>query len=253
MSENLLFNYKKNKLTFSLKYAEEIEPEQIPNRARQKISQQFILDISTFPVLDEIVSSAKESGRETTLFIPDTIKKVLSSKKYFPYFEKLVKSWTRKKVDFKLLRKIITDTKKGHVKIKYITRKDVDDDVYLYCYKEISQKNLEVRFSPPFNLLGDAIGKIIGFSKKKKMEILMHGKSLLTKIQNKISLFLISAKEFPGDKKKFFQERLPLLKHDNVKWYVSIVIASSSLALGSVELAAAGIGISGMVFVAIDP
>jgi hypothetical protein len=98
--------------------------------------------------------------------------------------------------------------------------------VYSFCYENFISKDLLVEFSPEFNLVGDIIGKILGFAKKSKYPILMLNQRLVRDIRRLIPIF-DTANMFIDEKQKFFGKFIPHLeKTRGIRWFIGITIGT---------------------------
>ncbi|MFA6362371.1 hypothetical protein [Methanoregula sp.] len=210
---------------------------------------QSILDLSTYPFLEKIISQ-KEQANQQEFCIPDTIPKLLSKAvddpRYYYAITKLFSQWTRREVDLQFLSKLLlSENKLPNIKIKIIQMDDVDPEVYRYCYDNIVNKKLVVEFSPKFNILGDIIGKMLGYAKKTKTPLLMFNDKLV-KLVKSIPVFLNNSLKV---KQEFFSKRIPHLEYGRgVRFYLGIVLEMGT-AVYSIPLASE----AGYILMILDP
>lgn len=185
-----------------------------------------ILDISVYPDLYKMLE-VNRSGFTPIYYFPDTIEKLIlmakENEQYYYYITRLLIKWTRRYIDFKILDQIFIEKEYPHAKVKLITEDTIDKDVYSFCYKNFVSKDLVIEFSPKFNLMGDLIGKILGFAKKSKTPILMRNQTLIRYVRKLIPIFE-AANLFVDQKQKFFSRFIPLKETRGIKWLVGITV-----------------------------
>jgi len=208
---------------------ENVDSNYIIREIKEKIetaANEVILDVSTFPELDKIVK-IRRIDFKPVYYIPDTIYKLFTKAEkdiqYYQFITDLFRKWTTRTVDFNLLYKIFREKKINEMKFELITRDMVDSEVYKFCYEKLRDKNLIVELSPETNVLGDVIGKILGFAKKSQVSILMLNRKLVTLIRGVIPVF-DAANTFVDKKQEFFSRFIPVKRARGVKWFIGIAI-----------------------------
>lgn len=181
--------------------------------------KEAIIDISAYPELSEIIGK-----NAYTYYFPDTIKKlILQGENYREILQRLIKKWTKRNVDFELLENIFIKEEIPSARIKIITKDMVDEYVYSFCYEKFTLKELEISFSPKFNLLGDLIGKILGFAKISATPILMRNQKLVRFIKKSI-IGVFNLNIFIDEKQKFFGRIIPLEETRFIRWLIGAVM-----------------------------
>jgi len=195
-----------------------------------------ILDISVYPELHKML----ETGRfdfSPTYYFPDTIAKLLSMAKeneqYYYFITKLFSRWTQRYIDIRLLNEILVEKEFPQAKIELITKEVVDEKVYSFCYENFVSKDLVVELSPKFNLIGDIIGKMLGFAKKSKTPILMKNQRLVRDVKKLIPIF-DAANMFVDQKQSFFSRILPLERTRGIRWFIGITVGTMINPIGFV-------------------
>jgi len=188
-------------------------------------SKEAIIDISVFPELNKMV----EVGRinfKPVYYIPDTIYKLFTKAEidvqYYQFISDLLRKWTIRTVDFRLLSKISREKEIGGIKFEPITREVVDRKVYEFCYEKFKDEKLIAELSPKINILGDVIGKILGFAKRAKIPILMLNRKLEIMIREVIPVF-DAANTFVDKKQEFFSAFIPVKRTRGVRWFIGFV------------------------------
>jgi len=200
----------------------------------------IVLDVSSLPYAKTILNTLNEVNRPITVYIPDTIKKLLKSAKkniiYYEYLDKLISKWTNKIVDYEFLEKILDEGKYNNVKVISAGEDYVDEELFSYTLSNIFSKDLMPEFSPPFNLLGDIIGKILGIARKQSAYIIMKTKKLATLLKNKLAIFQDSIHDFHDDKLEFFRHNFPQLQRViDSRWYIGIILSGISFTITGSE------------------
>lgn len=191
---------------------------------RQLNPDHTILDLSTYPFLEKIISK-NENHPFQYYCIPDTIPLLFSKAKdnpqYYSYITKLFSKWTSRDVDIQYLSELFHDLNQLPKNIKIIGKNDVDPDVYAFCHENIKIKDLVVEFSPKLNIIGDIIGKILGYALKTKTLILMVNQRLV-KLVKSIPVFLNNTLKL---KQEFLAKRIPYLDYGRgVRFYIGIIL-----------------------------
>jgi len=203
-----------------------------------------ILDISVYPRLSRMLETQRLDFYPTYYF-PDTIANLLlrakEDERYYRFILKLFSRWMPKckSIDLDLLNNIFIKKEFPRAKIELITKEIVDGETYSFCYENFVCDDLVVELSPKFNLLGDMIGKILGFAKKSGSPILMMNQRLIRDVRGVIPIFE-TANMFVNRKQKFFSKFIPIKKTRGARWFIGITIGSK-------------IGPVGFVFAVIDP
>jgi len=187
-----------------------------------------ILDISAYPELGRILQASTLDTYPTTYFLPDTIDKLLSvarrNPQYYYFLTKLFTRWTQRYIDFRILGKALAEKEQPHVNIQLITEEMIDRETYLLCYEKFVAKDLFVELSPRLNLVGDIIGKMLGFAKKSRVPILMMSRRLIREIREEIPIFE-TANMFADSKRRMFQRLIPNLeKTRGIRWFVAFTV-----------------------------
>lgn len=187
-----------------------------------------IIDISVYPELGKMLEIGRTDFQQTYYF-PDTITKLVlkakENEQYYYFITKLLTRWTHKYIDFKMIDKIFIEKEFPMAKIELITEDIIDKEVYSFCYKNFVSKDLVIEFSPRFNLVGDLIGKILGFAKKSKTPILMMNQRLVHDVKKLIPTF-DTANMFVDRKQRFFGKFIPLKRTRGVRWFVGITVGT---------------------------
>lgn len=202
-----------------------------------------ILDISVYPELSRILE-IKKSNFYPTYYFPDTIVDLLLKAKandqYYYFMTRLFTRWTQRYIDFKILDKIFVKKEFPQAKIELITKEMIDMKVYSFCCKNFVSKDLVIELSPEFNLVGDIIGKILGFAKKSETPILMMNQRLVRYAKKLIPVFE-TANMFVDEKQRFFRKFIPHLENTRgIRWLIGITVG---IAVNPV----------GFVFMVVDP
>ena len=219
----------------------------------QNYNNKIVIDISALPYLKTIMNSLTDTNKEITVYIPDTIKKLIVEGKkkneYFMYLDRLVAKWTPESIEFDFLETLVKEEKFQNIKVVFGGREDSDGDVYEDLYHNIKSKDLTPEFSPPFNLLGDTIGKIVGIAKKQSAYILMRTRRLLSLLKDRITVINQAFNEFHQEKIDFFAANFPQLRYvRGARWFIGIVISGVSIAVAGVEF-----GLTGFALGVFDP
>ena len=202
-----------------------------------------ILDISVYPELSWIPDPTRLNFFPTYYF-PDTIANLFlrakENKQYHYFMTKLFTRWTKRAIDFKALDKTFFKKELPPAKIELITKEMVDRKVYSFCYENFVYKDFIVELSPRFNVVGDIIGKMLGFAKQSKAPILMTNQRLVRDVKKLIPI-LETANIFVDKKQRLWGRFRPILKNTRgVRWLIGITV-------GTV------ISPAGIVFAVIDP
>jgi len=187
-----------------------------------------ILDVSVYPELHKMLE-ARRFDFSPTYYFPDTIAKLLSmakeNKQYYYFTTRLLTRWTQRYIDLRMLDKIFVEKEFPQAKIELITKEIIDEKVYSFCYENFVSKDLIVELSPEFNLVGDIIGKILGFAKKSKTPILMMNQRLVRDIKKLIPIFE-AANTFVDQKQRFFGNIIPLERTRGIRWFIGITVGT---------------------------
>ena len=210
-----------------------------------EFGNRVVLDISAYPELSKIVE-AKER-QDVIYYIPDTIPLLLEEaekeEQYYSFLSKLFTKWTQRSIDLKLLNKIFIERKYNNLKFKLITKEMIDEETYNFCYDRIVKKDLlitlprelkrKLNFEPgsKFNLIGDIIGKILGFAKKNKVPILMQNQKLVRYVKKEIPVF-DTANIFIDKKQCFFSRFIPLRRTRGIRWIIGITVGAKISPVG---------------------
>jgi len=193
-----------------------------------KSEDKAILDIPAYPGLTQLLE-IEDSNFQPTYYIPDTIsillRKAKENEQYYYFITKLLTRWTQRYIDIRLLNKIFVEKEFSKAKIEFITKEDVDEKVYSFCYKNFVSKDLVVELSPKFNLIGDIIGKILGFAKISETPILMMNQRLVREVKKSIPI-LDAANMFVDQKQKFFSKIIPLERIRGIRWFIGITVGT---------------------------
>ena len=196
-----------------------------------------ILDVSTYPALGRM-SQTNLPGSFVTYYVPDTIAKLLSrgkeDRQYYYFMTRLFTRWTRRYIDLGILDRMFIERKYPGAKVELITEEIVDKEVYSFCYKNFVSKDLIVELSPKFNLVGDIIGKILGFAKKSGVPILMMSQRLVRDVKVLIPIFE-AANTFFDHKHSFFVRLIPGIERTRgIRWIIGITIGVAISPVGFV-------------------
>ncbi len=194
-----------------------------------------IIDLSAYPELPNIVQAQKRLDIIPVYYVPDTIpmllKKAKENEQYYFFLSKLFTKWTTRFIDLRLLNKIFIEREYDILKFELITKEMIDIETYEFCYNKIMEKELLIELSPEFNLIGDIIGKILGFAKKSKVPILMLNQKLVRYIKKEIPIF-DTANMFVDKKQQFFSRFIPLKKTRGIRWFIGITIGTAISPIG---------------------
>lgn len=189
-------------------------------------SKEAILDISVFPELNKIVEVSRFDFKPV-YYIPDTVYKLFIKAKtdvqYYQLITDLFRKWTTRSIDFRLLSRISHEKEIGGIRFVPITKEMVDMEVYEFCYERFVDEKLFAELSPRTNVLGDIIGKILGFAKRSKIPILMLNRKLATMVRGVIPVF-DATNIFVDKKQKFFSAFIPVKRTRGVRWFICLVI-----------------------------
>jgi len=224
------------------------------NFLKTNYKKKVVIDVSAFPDLKTILSTQTDLQEETLVFIPDTFKKLLGKAKddpnYYEILTRLVSKWTNKQVDFNFLEKIIKEGKYENVTIKTVGVDEIDQVIYRKIFAKVKSKDLEPKFSEPFNLLGDVVGKIIGIAKSLGAYILMRSKKLVNLLRDTIPVFLDSTDNMKEQKVEFFENFFPQLRRTRgLRWFIAIAVSGITF----VTTEGNPIGITSFVLTVFDP
>lgn len=101
----------------------------------------------------------------------------------------------------------------------------VDIETYNYLYEHLISKDLVISFSSELNLLGDIIGKIIGFAKKAGTYILMMNRRLMRYARETIPVLEVPARAIIEDKQNFFRKLIPGLESARgIRWFIGFTV-----------------------------
>jgi hypothetical protein len=203
---------------------EKIFTEQDNEMINQINPDQLILDLSTYPFLEKIITKSAQNNQQIYC-IPDTLPLLLIKAKgnpqYYSYITKLFLKWTKREIDIQYFSEIFHDSSRLPNNIKLIGKDDVDPEIYNYCYQNIVIKELTVEFSPKFNIIGDLIGKMLGYAKKTKTPILMFNQRLV-KIAKSFPVLLNNSLKL---KQEFLVKRLPHLEYgQGIRFYIGFIL-----------------------------
>lgn len=192
---------------------------------------QSILDLSTFPFLEKIISK-NEHHPFQQYCIPDTIPLLLSKARdnpqYYSYITKLFLKWTSRDVDIQYLSELFQDLSQLPKNIKIIGKNDIDTEIYAYCYENIEIKDLVVEFSPKFNIIGDIFGKLLGYARKTKTPILMFNQRLV-RLAKSIPVLLNDTLKLKQD---FLAKRMPYIDYGRgIRFYIGIILEMGGLVI----------------------
>lgn len=235
-------------------------------------NHKIILDISCLPFLEIILTRMnnaminyeknESSDYEKTAddkspfiaYIPDTISKLLiaskTDSKYLQFYFKLIQRWTKKPFDTKFIEQIISEKKFQNLSIQLIDDGMVSNSkMYYVCKEHFHNENFITRFSPPFNLLSDAIGKILGLSEVTNSIILTANSHLISEVKNKIPILVDYTNQFHDQKIAFFEQNLPGLSAiRGATWMMAGIVETIGLIKHN-----KAINLAGLVFFALDP
>lgn len=196
-----------------------------------------VLDISVYPELSKIVEIQRRLDITPVYYIPDTIplllRKAKENEQYYFFLSKLFTKWTHRLVDLRLLNKVFIEKEYDILKFELITKEMIDIKTYDFCYHEIVEKDLLIELSSEFNLIGDIVGKILGFAKKSKVPILMLNQRLVRYIKKEIPIF-DTANMFVDRKQQFFSRFIPLKRSRGVRWFLGITVGTAISPIGFV-------------------
>lgn len=189
-----------------------------------------ILDISVYPELKKVLENQRSENFNNSYYFPDTIAKLLLKAKensqYYYFMTKLFTRWTQRYIDFSILNRIFIKKEFPEGKIKLITEDIIDEEVYSFCYENFISKDLMVDLSLEFNLIGDILGKVLGFAKKSKTPILMLNQRLVNDIKRLIPVF-DTANTFVDKKRTFFRKFMPHLERTRgIRWFIGITVGT---------------------------
>src|SRR3989344_9255731 len=178
-------------------------------------NDKIVLDVSSLPFLKNILNTLTDVNRPITVYIPDTIKKLLDKAKqntiYYEYLDKLISKWTNKIIDYDFIEKILKEGKYNNVTVISAGEDYVDERLFTDILSNIYSKDLMPEFSPRFNLLGDLIGKILGIAKRQSAYLIMKTKKIISLLKNKLAIFQDSIRDFHQEKLEFFKHNFPQL------------------------------------------
>lgn len=194
-----------------------------------------ILDLSVFPDLKKIIEQ-KRINLAMTYYIPDTIQRLLKRAKkdsqYYYLTTRLLGEWTRRTIDLKFLSEVLVREKNIEINIEFITEEMVDKKTFLFCHENFSIKSLTTEFSPRYNLLGDIVGKTLGFARKSGYPILMLNGKLVRIIRGKIPIF-DAATMFVDRKQDFFRKSIPYYDRSRgARWLVGTTVGITISPIG---------------------
>jgi len=216
-------------------------------------NDKIVLDVSSLPFLKNILNTLTDVNRPITVYIPDTIKKLLDKAKqntiYYEYLDKLISKWTNKIIDYDFIEKILKEGKYNNVTVISAGEDYVDERLFTDILSNIYSKDLMPEFSPRFNLLGDLIGKILGIAKRQSAYIIMKTKKIISLLKNKLAIFQDSIRDFHQEKLEFFKHNFPqLLRIIDSRWYIGIILTGISFAYTGSE-----ISVASLVLAVFDP
>ncbi len=144
---------------------------------------------------------------ETKIFIPDTLDDLIikakedrESQKYLTRLINFFSYSSQRKIfsdyDWRKFYFAYNSLKEKDI-LKLIKREEVDLNIYEYCIDNLTNHNFYISEFHRINLLGDIVGKILGFSIRKSKLILMKTRMLPNLIREKISVL-----ELPKPRKK---------------------------------------------------
>ena len=194
-----------------------------------------VLDISVYPELSKFVETRRRSDITPVYYVPDTIPRLLRKAKeneqYYFFLSKLFTKWTYRLIELRLLNKIFIEKEYDVLKFELITKEMVDMNIYEFCYQKIVKKDLLIELSSEFNLIGDIVGKILGFAKRSKIPILMLNQKLVSFIKRGIPIF-DTANIFVDKKQQFLSKFIPLKRTRGVRWFLGITVGTAISPLG---------------------
>jgi len=218
-------------------------------------SDQFVLDPSFLRLFMSSEFEADVSG-SVSLFIPDTLDRLIvrsgDNSDYRHLLDRLV-------VYFSYLRRSFSASEwnqfyanYGQLKqkglISLITLDIVDQEIYAYCSEAFDDPRFYISMSPRINLLGDVLGKTLGYSKKHSVGILMRTRKLPNLVRGKITII-----ELPDRLDKLIISKQRLINNvfsfpggKFVRFFIAVVIAGAAPLHWSAD-------VLGAAFVFFDP
>jgi len=194
-----------------------------------------VLDVSVYPELSKIIEVQRILDITPVYYVPDTIPMLLEKAKeneqYYFFLSKLFIKWTQRFIDLRLLNKIFIEKEYHTLKFEVITKEMIDLGTYNFCYHKIIEKDLLIELSPEFNLIGDIVGKILGFAKRNKVPILMLNQKLVRYVKKEIPIF-DTANMFVDKKQHFFSRFIPLRRTRGVRWFIGITVGTAISPIG---------------------
>lgn len=178
------------------------------NFAELKEQKEFVLDVSFLPYIKFLAEASVK------FYVPDILDKLIAkvkeNKKNSGLLQKLIEKWypfKKPKIDVEKIVEAYQNLKhKGIVEI--IGENNIDNVLLKLCVENIQDKDLVTEFSEHKNLLGETIGKILGFSLKAKKFIIAKTTGLGLLIRYKVPVIYHSvgrrADNFIDEKKEFF-------------------------------------------------
>lgn len=155
--------------------------------------KECILDPSMFPFLADLEQTDLE-----TIWIVDTFFKSEPDPKKL---EKLIRRWTTREVNVNNLMSIFNAGKVGKAQIKFITERNTDREILDYIKSKIQQTKVKDK-----GVIGDAVGKMIGFAKETGNIIVSKGKKL-PYYAKKAGMYVIdTSNKFIDRKEDFFNK-----------------------------------------------
>ena len=129
------------------------------------------------------------------------------------------------------MNKVFIEREYDILKFELITKEMIDMETYDSCYHKIVEKDLLIELSPEFNLIGDIVGKMLGFAKRSKAPILMLNQRLVRFIKKEIPIF-DTANMFVDKKQQFFSRFIPLKRSRGVRWFLGITVGTAISPIG---------------------
>ena len=163
------------------------------------------------------------------------------------YFGSSLPMFSRGGIDMGMLLDNYSRLKKRG-KIKRIEAEKFDEGVYSDSLKFFKDHSFYVEFSPKFNLLGDAMGKILAASKEMKRPVLMKSRRFSNLLREKITVA-----ELPKQMDRVINVKrdicAPMFRHSGAQSLKLFV----GFALGVGSIHSAAMSLAGIAFLFMDP